>query len=292
MKMPKISFKKEDMIRMAKAAKAGLTDNAPVISAGLAVAGVGLSIWLTIKATKKYGEEIEELKEAKMQARQEAVDNGESELPSLEVSKKERTIVALKCGIPVIIVGSLTITGICFSVWAANKKIKGLSVMLAGAEAAMSRTDVSIEEIVGPKKATEIEMAANKKMLEATNEGMAAEGMTPPWEDDGLIEHSDLGGCTLMYDAVLNKYFYGDITAIGKGLNEFTSMMMEVGFASVNEYRDALGLSHVGWGDYIGWEFDVDGMFRYEIEYDPNVNKRATAIVKPKVWPRRDWRNS
>lgn len=288
MKMPKkISFKKEELLKMAKAAKAGLTENAPVISAGFAVAGVFAGIYLTYKATKKYNEEMEELLEAKRESRQEAVDNGDEELPSLEITKKERIIAVGKNFAPVIIVGSLTIAGIVFSVWSANKKIKGLSVMLAGAEAALSRTDVSIEEIVGPKKATEIKMAANQKMLESANDTMD----TPPWEDDSLIEHSDLGGSTLMYDALLDKYFYGDITAIGKGLNEFTSNMLETGYGSVNEYRDALGLRHVAWGDYLGWEFDVDGMFRYEIEYDPNVNKRATAVVKPKTWPKRDWRN-
>lgn len=289
MKMPKISFKKDDMRKALKTAKLTLTENMPTVAAGFAIAGTIAAVALTIPATKKYLEEIEEIKAERLKEQEEKIDAGELKEEDAKVNpltKKDYFVTGAKHYWYVVVVAGLTIGGIYVCVKSANKKIKGLAVAAAAAETALGAKENAIENLLGPKKATEVEMEANKNIIEQTN-------VIP--DDLGLIEHScHIGNCEMLcLDALSMRPFYGDPQQIEKHLIELNAQLLEDGYVSVNEYYSALGISGVDWGEFMTWNYDSIGtrLIRYEIEYQGHSNGKTVAIIKLKTLPKQDWRS-
>ena len=59
----------------------------------------------------------------------------------------------------------------------------------------------------------------------------------------------------MCFDYMSGRYFESDIEAIRKAENELNKQMLHdlYGYASLNEFYDALGLDRVGMGDQLGW---------------------------------------
>lgn len=287
--IPKISFKKEDLKKTWSMAKMGLTQNAPTIAAGFAVAGVVASIALTIPATKKYLQELDEILQEREDEQQEKLDSGELDPKDAEepkLTKKDYFVTGIKHYWYVVVVGGLTIGAMILSVKASDKKIKALTVVASAAEMTMGAKDVSIVDIVGPKKAEEINMETDKKLLDTV--------FVKPSDD--FIEHSCYkGNCEMLcLDAMTGRYFYGDPQLIKENLLDFSANLMYDCNATLNEYFDALGIGHLDFGNYIGWTSEGLGRsrFRYSVDYEGSVNGRVTAIFKVADLPKLDWRLS
>ena len=263
--------------------------NAPVIAASAAILCSAGAIIATVKATKRYEEEIQKAEISKNEdfirnatkSSDEKDENAPEEFGGL--TKTEKLLIAAKCywlvALLFVLGGGAAIASVKFS----NKQIQALAILASTSEAALARNEKVIEDVLGKGKLDKIKMESNKQELSEV----------PIPVDDELIERSSLGGNTLMFDTMSHRYFYGDITKIEHAINEVNATLLrDVGYVSINEFYSALGLEGVEWGEYLGWNMDdFHSLIDVKLEYDREAHKRPVVLVKCKTQPRHDWRN-
>jgi cell division protein FtsL len=262
--------------------------NAPVLAASAAILCTAGAIVATVKATKKYQEEIQKAELAKNEEfMKNATTPGEDEEAPKEfvgLTKTEKLLIAAKCYWLVALLFVLSSGSVIASVKFSNRQIQALAILASTSEAALTRNEKAVEELLGKNKLEKIKMMANEQELK--------ENEIP--FDDNLIERSSLGGNTLFFDPMCHRYFYGDITKIEHAINEANALLLhDCGFLSVNEFYSALGLEGVTWGEYLGWDTETMGtrLIDVKLEYATNPHQQPIVILRCNTEPRHDWRN-
>ena len=262
--------------------------NAPVLAASAAILFTAGAIVATVKATKKYQEEVEKAEiEKNKEFLAHATDPDQDDDAPKEfqgLSKTERLLIAAKCYWLVALLFTLSSGSAIASVKFSNKQIQALAILASTSEAALTRNENAIEQMFGKNKLEKVKMMTNEQELK--------ENEVP--FDDNLIERSSLGGNTLFFDPMCHRYFYGDITKIEHAINEANALLLhDCGFLSVNEFYSALGLEGVTWGEYLGWDTDTMGtrLIDVKLEYASNPHLQPIVILRCKTEPRHDWRN-
>lgn len=285
MKFPKINITKEGAMRSIKKIGDMASKNANVIAAGAAIGGVIAVIFTTVKATEKYQKEIEEAEVKKNQEAFRSAENGETgEKCEFEpLTTKEKLLIRAKCywlvALLAVFTGGCMIASVKFS----NKQIQALAVLASATEATLGRTEGAVAELLGESKLEKVKALANEKEV--------TDNPAPP---EDLIEHSDLGGNTLMFDEMSGRYFYGDISAIEAAINRVNAALLrDIGYVSINEFYSELGLHGVSWGEYLGWQFDglSTRLIDAKLEYASDAHKDPVVILKVKTQPKHDWRD-
>lgn len=282
MKFPKINITKEGAMRSLKKIGDMASKNANVIAAGAAIGGMVAVIFATVKATEKYQKEIDEAYVRKNQDAIRKAQEGE-DCPFEPLTTKEKLLIRAKCywlvALLAVFSGGCMIASVKFS----NKQIQALAVLASATEATLGRTEGAVAELLGESKLEKVKALANEKEV--------ADNPTPP---EDLIEHSDLGGNTLMFDEMSGRYFYGDISAIEAAINRVNAALLrDIGYVSINEFYSELGLNGVSWGEYLGWQFDSlsTRLIDAKLEYASDAHKDPVVILKVKTQPKHDWRD-
>lgn len=287
MNIPKINLEAVKGAAKSTAKNIGnfASKNAPALAGGAAIACTIGAIWATVKATKKYEEEIMTAEIRKNSEHISASSDGEeTETEFQPLTKKEKLLIAAKCYWLVVLLAVLSGTATVASVKFSNKQIQALAILASGAESALNRTEGAVEDIFGKGKLEKVRLEANNKEVSEL----------PPPSEDSLIERSSLGGSTLIRDTMCKRYFYGDISKIEHAVNQVNAeLLRDIGYVSINEFYNALGISGVEWGEYLGWSFDEMGtrLIDVKLEYATDPHERPIVVMKVKTQPKHDWRD-
>ena len=287
MNIPKINLEAVKGAAKSTAKNIGnfASKNAPALAGGAAITCTIGAIWATVKATKKYEEEIMTAEIRKNSEHISASSDGEeTETEFQPLTKKEKLLIAAKCYWLVALLAVLSGTATVASVKFSNKQIQALAILASGAESALNRTEGAVEDIFGKGKLEKVRLEANNKEVSEL----------PPPSEDSLIERSSLGGSTLIRDTMCKRYFYGDISKIEHAVNQVNAeLLRDIGYVSINEFYNALGISGVEWGEYLGWSFDEMGtrLIDVKLEYATDPHERPIVVMKVKTQPKHDWRD-
>lgn len=206
----------------------------PAILAGMAVVGLGLTVWQAYKSRPAVEKAINEYKSA--QKREE----------KLESAKKVAVAVA-----PTALTAAGTIGCIIGSHSISSRRIAVLSAAYNLSSETAKSLSAKMEEMVGEKKASEIKEAVLKdkfKKQEAKDQNKVFAG-------DGNLILPDNGLC-LCRDLYSGRCFYSTPETIKRAVLKISSDVTQEMWMSLNDLYSEIGspqLPAVPMGDDIGW---------------------------------------
>ena len=211
----------------------------PSICTGLGVGGLFLTTGLTVKATVSATRKVDALKAEK----QRYAADGEI----VKVTPKEvvqlcwRDFIAPTAALA----GTTATTIIGHSKLAHNNAalLAGYGVM----ESSLREQKEALREVLGEKKAAEVENKVAEKVIEKTVVNL-----------DNVI-HTGYGE-TLFIDKWTGRIFYCDLEVIRQKRNEFNLRLFGDIQLSINDFYDYIGLDRVDSGDDFGWDSNIGGI--------------------------------
>ena len=226
-------MKKPDVMKFIKSVRASASKHSPEILTAIGIAGMVTTTILAVKATPKALKMIDDVKQ----------EEQKDELTPVETVK-----AAWKPYIPAVVTGAASIACLIGSNSVHTKRNAALMTAYKISETALTEYKEKVVETIGEKKEKNIRDSINKDKLEKN----------PVSKSEVIITER---GNTLCYDVHSDRYFRSDIDKIRKAVNELNYRMtsgMEM-YVSLNEFYDAIGLSHTPVGDELGWLVS-DGM--------------------------------
>lgn len=236
-----------------------LQKNSPYILVGVGIAGMGLAVASTIRATLRARDILDE-QEVKL---------GRS-LEKKEVIKATWTqyvpTVILFAGSTACIVGSSRIQ---------FKRNAALGVAYKIAEDTARTMEQKLVEVVGEKKADKVRQEVNKEVL----------NRHPVTESTVVVVEK---GKSLILDNVSGRYFESDIETVRKKVNDMNTRLLNEMYVSLNEVYYELGLPEVDVGDILGFNVDsglIDPSFTADIADDG----RPCLVLNWRIQPKYDY---
>lgn len=272
---------KQEIIAATKKLGAKVAENSPAILTTLGIVGIGVTVVLAVKGTVKALQKLDETVEHidvtdSVNLRTEVKD-----LPTV-LTKKETVKTVWKCYIPTVTAGTASIACILWANKITGKRAAALASLASIYETTLKGYESKIVEVVGEKKATEIKDEVRKEAVKKN----------PPKENN--IEYTGRGN-SLCYDAFIGRYFYSDIEAIRKSVNDIREMLFSSMWVDLNEFYYSLGLERVGCGDILGWNIDrpieIEFTSMLTDEDSPYGNGVPCLIMDFRVGPRYDFKH-
>ena len=217
----------------------------------MGIGGMIFSVCWGIKATIKVTRAVDKYKET----------YGKEKLSAKEIFnlswREYLPVVASACAsIPCIIVSNRV----------SNKRYAALATAYTVTEAALQEYQDKTKEIVGEKKAKEIEESISKDKIEKTY----------PSNGNQIILTNN--GDSLFYEPISGRYFMSTWNNILKAANELNSEAISGmnGFTSLNDWFEKLGLETTDMGDEIGWDVTSGAKNIIDISISSHVTKDNT----------------
>lgn len=219
----------------------------PEILMGMGLSGLIFSTVWAIKATFKASDTIKKYKESKQ------ID---------KITKKEAFKLTWKYYWPVVASTLLSIPCVIASNRVSNKRYAALATAYTISEAALQEYQDTTREIVGDKKAKQIQETVNAKKIEETYKG----------ENQIILTGN---GDSLFFEPLSGRYFKSNWNEISKSANELNADALTnmSGQISLNEWFERLGLEDTEIGDKIGWELNNNPKNLIDIEISSHVTK-------------------
>ena len=134
------------------------------------------------------------------------------------------------------------------------------------------------KEVVGEKKAEQIQDKANANRIDKTYTGSAEQ----------ILIAGD--GDSLFYEPLSGRYFRSNWNSVSKGCNELNSEALGGGYfgtISLNDWFAKLGLDAIDAGDILGWDLTKDPSNIIKIELTSHITKdgKPCACIKYKRDP-------
>lgn len=200
--------------------------NTPLILTGLVVAGVASTGYLAHRAGRKSKEfELAYMEDGEAPSAKELVDaNWQYYVPPVATA-----LLTVTCAIAVHAVH--------------QRRHTALISMVALSERALSEYREKAREIVGEKKAGEIQEAVVKERIERN----------PDVEGESII----LSGEQIRaYDVWSDRYFTTDVETVRKAQNDVNAYAFHHMYASLNMFYSKIGLDGIPMGEDFGWNMD------------------------------------
>lgn len=199
-----------------------MNKNAPLLCTVVAVGGVIVTVGLTVKATPKCIDILDEM-DAK------------------GASKKERIKAVAPVLAPVALSGILTIGCIIGGNYISATRIEALSTALSLSNKAKNAYEDTVKELLGEEKSEEIK-----------DKAVVKEAGAPPRETNKILNTGK--GDTLYYEPYSGRWLRSSPAAIDAAVNR-CNRDMTTGYVeySMNEYFYEIGLPPVYFGDIMGW---------------------------------------
>lgn len=286
--------------------------NAPTILAVMGAVGAVAATGLAIDGTLKAQEELERIARAekgesyyKAQEAQHLIEKGWANKAICEtldvkvvkteeeadeyikdlielkpLTTKEKIIFYAKHYAPAAIMLGVSV----FCIFSGNHISKKRIIQLTGALALSQKSLVEykekVEEIVGNKKAQEIndELTQDKVL---NNPATSANTVIP-----NMGNQPDL---SLWYDTVSDRYFYSNIDYIRKAEIEAQKMLEKNGFVSMNDVYAILGIREIPLGDDCGWSKDINGSVMLETGAVLDDKGNPVGTLSMEVRPSNAW---
>ncbi len=159
-----------------------------------------------------------------------------------EINRMELVKRVAPCYIPTAFSVAATITAIVGSHVAASNRIAVMSSAYTMAQEAAHMYRDKVHEIVGERKAAEIDKAvADEKVKEIQ-----------PSQQPLVIGNGDI----LCMDSLSGQTFYSTMEKIRKAMNDTNYELMSSMFVTLNEFYERLGIKPNKMGEYMGWNTD------------------------------------
>lgn len=244
-----------------------LYENSPTVFAGVAIAGIIGTVAMTVKATNKARDTIEE-------ATYKDPDTGEE----IQPDTKETVILIWKYYVPVVLMTGMTIGSLVISHRIQNKRNVLLAGLYSTSQKALEEYQAKTEEIVGKNKSEKI------------HEEIASDYLTNNPVNQGSIVATGKGG-SLCFDVLSGQYFWSDYDKVRKAVNDFNERLISEDRLSLNEFYSLLGINTNELGDEVGW---VAGK-GIDVSYKSRLASDGTPCLvldynNPPTWSfRTDW---
>ena len=255
---------KSNLKGFVKHAKLALSKRSPEILTGIGIAGMITATVLAVKATPKAIRLIES----------DSRENHDGDPHAY--TKKEAIKSCWKCYIPSAISG---VTSIACLIGASSVNVRrnaALATAYKLSETALSEYKDKVVETIGEKK----EKIVRDKVAEE-------QVKNNPVSKSDVIVTGD--GDTLCFDPMSGRYFHSSIDKIQKAVNELNGRMINdiVGYASLNDFYDELGLDRTEIGDIVGW--NVEKRLKIDISAQVSDNGKPSIVLDYRVRPDYDY---
>ena len=243
---------KSNAATLFKRMQTSIAKHSPEILTGLGVAGMITTTVLAVRATPKALRLIEEKKR----------DEGLDKLTPVQTVK-----ATWKCYIPAAVSGTTSVFCILGASSVHAKRNAALATAYKLSETALTEYREKVIETIGEKKEQTVrEKVAQDRVIK--NAGSTTE-----------VYLTDKGD-TLFLDPVSNRQFKSDIEIIRKAVNKLNYNMTHdiLGYVSLNQFYDEIGLAHSSIGDDIGWNLE-NGKGLLEVEFFPQITDEGKPCI-------------
>ena len=228
-----------------------LKKNSPSILTGLGVAGLITTVIMAVYATPKAIAAIEE------EDRKQLEEYGSDDDVFFPMSVPEVIKCTWKFYVPSAIMGAATIACIVGSNSVNMRRNSALAALFSLTETAAREYREKVKEIVGEKKAQEIQDEVAQDVIDKK-----------PLKDNSIIITG--AGSILCYDILSGRYFTSDINKIKKIENEYNRRLLRNMWLSLNDLYEELGLEETKMGDDLGWVVEIPLEFRFSSRLTPD----------------------
>lgn len=212
-----------------------LREHGPEILTGLGVAAGISSTILAVKATPKA---IRILEEEKLRIADEC-----GYLPEeIVIPTVDKVKLCWKCYIPAAITSAGAIACIIGASSTNARRNAALATAYKLSETALSEYRDKVVETIGEKKEELVRDKVNQERVDKT-----------PIEKTEVILTGK--GDTLIFDPISGRYFKSKVDLIKKAEIKLNQEMLQsfVGYASINDFYDEIGLDRISIGEELGW---------------------------------------
>lgn len=244
-------MKKPDLSKLLRTTKAVLSEHSPEILTGFGIAGMLVTTVLSVKATPKALQLIEEEKD-----RLEL--DGDEQLRPIEVVK-----VAWKPYIPATITCVVSIACLIGASSVNMRRNAALAAAYKLSETAFEEYKDKVVEVIGDKK----EKTIREKVAQETVD------KNPVSKNEIFITEK---GNTLCRDPISGRYFKSDIDLIKKAENAVNKRLLHEMYVSLNDFYDLIGLSPTSNGDNLGWNIDKGFL---ELDFSATISENDTPCI-------------
>ena len=156
---------------------------------------------------------------------------------------KDKALLTWKCYIPAAVSGVSTLAFIGVGHKISSKRTAALATAYSLTEMAFNEYKAKVVETLGEKKAVDIRDRVAEDRVNRTAKA-SSEVMVV---GDGEV---------LCFESFTGRYFKSSMEALRKAQNDINSQIINEGYASLNEFFNAVGIPYSGVGEELGWSTD------------------------------------
>lgn len=226
----------------------------PEILIGLGIVGMGTTVILSVQATPKALNLINDEKENKAKKEE-------------EFTKIDYIKAGWRPYVPAIVTGIASTICIVGSRSVSARRTAALTTAYKISETALNEYREAVIESVGETAEKEVREKVYKKKMR-----------------DNPVENTEViitnTGSTLFYDPWSGRRFKSNSNTINRVVNELNySMQMDLsGYISLNEFYDKIGLTRTRTGDVLGWCIE-DGLIKISLSSMLDENDEPIVVV-------------
>lgn len=224
-----------------------VTKHEPEILMGMGITGLIFSTVWAVRATFKASKAIRDYKDSKQIEK---------------ITSKEAFKLTWKFYWPVVASTMLSVPCIIAGNRVSNKRYAALATAYTISEAALQEYQDATREIVGDKKAKQIQENIDAKKIDETYRGGSQIILTG-------------NGESLFFEPLSGRYFKSNWNDIAKAANELNANALSnmTGQITLNEWFSRLGLEDTDVGETLGWELNSNPHNLIDIEISSHVTK-------------------
>lgn len=156
---------------------------------------------------------------------------------------KDKALLTWKCYIPAAVSGVSTLAFIGVGHKISSKRTAALATAYSLTEVAFNEYKAKVVETLGEKKAVDIRDRVAEDRVNRTAKASSE-----------VLVVSD--GEVLCFESFTGRYFKSSMEALRKAQNDINSQIINEGYASLNEFFNAVGIPYSGVGEELGWSTD------------------------------------
>lgn len=254
---------KNDVTKLFKDIRNGLSKHSPEILTGLGIAGMITTTILAVKATPKALQSIDEKKK----------EEHKDELTVIETVK-----ATWKPYVPAVVTGVVSV-GCLIGANSVNlKRNAALATAYQLSSTALADYKEKMIETVGEKKEKAIRDKIAQEKVDKN-----------PVESSNVIITGN--GKTLCYDPQFGQYFESTIDDIKRAVTELNYRMVDKGeeYVSLNDFYDELGVDRIDVGEDLGWNVGRDGKIVVTTSATISKNNVPCVVIHYEVAPKYEY---
>lgn len=239
----------------------GIRKHSPEILTALGIAGFTTAAVMAVKVTPKALEKV----------RQDSQKNHNGD--RYAYTKKEAVQSAWRHYIPAVGVGLSSAACLIFATSTNLRRNAALAAAYSISESTLRDYQAKTLEMVGPEKEQQIRDAAIKERTDRN-----------PIPSGNVFVTGK--GETLCYDPWSDRVFKSDPDTIVKAANSLSREMLNDGYASLNDFYWAIGLSETKSGGQLGWNVDrglIDPVFSGQLTQDQQPCLAIDFRIQPAI---------